>query len=196
MAARPGAHEHRDLRQQDLRARRGQDVARRRCAIALRRHRGEPPDMGAIRQPLEQGGRKLRHRIGVGIDPGREIDERFGGVRKHLPRRGQIAAMRERLERRSGRAGVRSDEHRNHLTGLAGRSNTRLSGPRAAGRRSSGDVVGTDDRLARRHSEPRHEQRRSAQGCGVCCGLPDRLHPGRRGLRCRKLCFCCCRTAS
>ena len=34
----------------------------------------------------------------MGIDPGRQINERFGGVRKHLPRRGQIAAMRERFQ--------------------------------------------------------------------------------------------------
>ena len=40
------------------------------------------------------------------------------------------------------------------------------------------------------------QQRRSTQGGGVCCSLPDRLHSGRCGLRRRKLPFAFAVTAS
>ena len=101
----------------------------------------------------------------MGIDPGREIDERFGGVRKHLPRRGQIAAVRERLERRSGRVPV-WDRMSIAITLLALLIEATLGYPdrvlRAIGHPVMwlGRMIG----LARRDAQPRHEQRAAGAG--------------------------------
>ena len=112
--------QRRHLRQQDLRARRGHHVIRRRRAIGPGRGRRER--RGCSRGPAAAKKFPLAKRAGpgmgpgMGIDPGRKIDERFRRAGKHPPRGGEIAAMRQRLHRRTG---LGPNEHRSHLTGPA-----------------------------------------------------------------------------
>ena len=110
-----------DLRQQDLCARRGDHMLRGWRAIGLCRDRRELSYAGPVRQPRQnlrrQSGQGPRLGPRMGIDPGRKIDERFRRAGKHFSRRGDIAAMRHRLDCRL--TGLGPNEHRDHLTGPA-----------------------------------------------------------------------------
>ena len=92
-----------NMRQQDLCAGRGRHMIHRRRAIGLRGDRGKLANAGTVRQPGENFVRQRRQRVGVGIDPGRQIDEWFGRAVEHPPRRGELPTVGERLQRRGRR---------------------------------------------------------------------------------------------
>ncbi len=86
-----------DQRQQNLRPGSGHHMGGRRRAIGLCGCRRQQSHGRGFRQPAEQFGRQVRQRIGIGIDPGRKVDERFRRVRKQAPGGAKIAAMQERF---------------------------------------------------------------------------------------------------
>ncbi len=91
-----GPHQRGDLRQQDLGAGRRHHMGRRGSPIGPRRNGGQPVERSRLGQPGEQVGAQLRDRIRIGIDPGRQVDERFRGAREQKPRGAEIAAMLDR----------------------------------------------------------------------------------------------------
>ena len=82
-----------DQGQQNLRARRGHDLVGGVSAIGARRGCRDCGGGSRLRQTGEQIGRKTRQRIGIGIDPGREVDEWFRCAREQAPGGIEIAAM-------------------------------------------------------------------------------------------------------
>ena len=94
-------HQRRHLCQQDLRPGRRDDMCTGRRAIGARRRDGEPLQCDRFRQAGEYVGREPGDRVGMRIDPGREVDKWFGGAPKQQPRRGDIAAVRQRREHAS-----------------------------------------------------------------------------------------------
>jgi hypothetical protein len=71
-------------------------MGRRRRAVGLRSDRGESGESARLRQLGKDIGGELRDRVGIGIDPGREIEERFGRAGKEFPGRIEVAAMDKR----------------------------------------------------------------------------------------------------
>ena len=70
------------LRHENLRAGPGGHMGRRRDAIGFGRDRDQPGERLGLRQARENIGLKLRDRVVIGIDPGRQVEERFGRAGK------------------------------------------------------------------------------------------------------------------
>ena len=69
----------------------------RRSAVGARRSSRKRGNGRRIRQAGEQIRRKSRDWVGFGIDPGREVDERFRRAGKQAPGGAKIAAMQQWL---------------------------------------------------------------------------------------------------
>ena len=69
-------------------------TARHRCAPPLTASASAAATSG---KRANRSARKTRQRIGIGIDPGREVDERFGRAREQAPGGAEIAAMQQRF---------------------------------------------------------------------------------------------------
>ena len=166
---------------------RGRPTARRRLA-RQRRQPARPPRAPAGAEHLR---RQPRNRIGMGIDPGRKVDERFRRAGKQQPRGAEIAAMRERR-----RIHVGHDGRRAHPSGTPDRGRRRLSGSAGARHRSSGHVDGPIDRHSRSHVEPREHEQCQPPG-GGSRRHSDRHHRRGAPLRSPWSAACCsCRSAS
>ena len=92
----PRPHQRGDARQKDLRTRCRHHIGRRRRAIGRGRHCSQVACAAGFGQARQGGGRQLEKRIGVRVDPGRQVDERLGRFRKQRPRPFQAAAVVDR----------------------------------------------------------------------------------------------------
>ena len=64
-------------------------------AVGPRGRRSKRGNRGRIRQARQQIRRKSRDWVGFGVDPGREVDERFRRAGKQAPGGAKIAAMQQ-----------------------------------------------------------------------------------------------------
>ncbi len=148
-------HQSGDVRQQYLRSRRRDDMGRGRRTVGPCRDLREPFERGPVRQPGEQIGGQFRQRIGIRIDPGRQVDERFRSAREQAPRGAEIAAVNERFGRAQALGELGHYVRRAHATRHADRTRRWLSGSAGACNRPSGDLDGSPDRRARSRPQSR-----------------------------------------
>ena len=76
-----------------MRAGNGGDMGLGRSAVGLGRGARQRLSISGRRQPRKHIARKAPHRVRIGIDPGREVDERFRRAGKTAPGGTEIAAV-------------------------------------------------------------------------------------------------------
>src|SRR5580704_13013016 len=98
----------------------------------------------------------------MGIDPGREVDERFWRIGEQVPCRPEVAAVRQRLVR----IVVGEDVRRTRPFGHDDRALRRLSASAVARGRPSGDLDRPPDYRARPLAQSRYAPSLPSPACG------------------------------
>ena len=118
------------------------------------------------RQPGQRSGARPRHRIGYGVDPGRQVDERFRRAGKQPPRGAEIAAVKQAVRPQPvGDIGthVRRARASRHAV-RARRSVIRIGW---CARSASCDLDGSPDRRARAAAQPRDGRPHTRRAVGI-----------------------------